>query len=254
MLGKLLLSGTPERFQFAGPDTLLVLAVNFRPGLPTLHTVSRWNVATSIQEWEVPCPPADWLAVSPDGKRFAITNRWEGHVAYLYCAITGKRESVPTTHDGAVTWVGFSPDGGTITTANEHAIWNWNLKGDGKPVATEPELSLGPRALTCLGEKLVWTVPAEEGKKAELVGWDEAKSAIGWRMQLDGKAPDRVYSHDGKRVVGLTWNAEQKMWDVTVHDGPSGKKLHAWTMKNIPVWDSPWPVSLCRLQRRCDRA
>ncbi|MBX9625986.1 MAG: WD40 repeat domain-containing protein, partial [Gemmataceae bacterium] len=94
-----------------------------------------------------------------------------------------------------------------------------------------------------LGDRLVWAVPAADGAAAELVGWDHERAAVGWRLRLDGKAPDRVFSQDGKRAVGLTWDEEAKRWDVAVYDGPAGKTLHAWTMKDIPVWGSPWPVA-----------
>ncbi|MBX9622508.1 MAG: WD40 repeat domain-containing protein, partial [Gemmataceae bacterium] len=128
--GVLPVVGTAVYFQFAGPDALLVLAANHRPGLPTAHTVSRWSVATRTRAWEVPVPPADWLAVSPDGTRFAVTDR--GQAGTVYDAATGERRGPQVGHDGPVGWVGFSADGGTATTADRDTVWTWNRRGEGK--------------------------------------------------------------------------------------------------------------------------
>jgi WD40 repeat protein len=242
-VGTLPLVATAQHFKFAGADGLLVVAARYRPELPTQFTISRWKLSTLRKEWEVPCPEADWLAISPDGKRFAVTDRQ--HVAHLYDASTGKRDAQLNGHDEPITWVGFSPDGETVITADQHSIWNWNLKGKGKPVATAPELIRGPKPLTVLGDRLAWAVRVDEKEKPELVGWEQARSLVAWRMSIDDKIPDRVFSPDGKRVVGMTWDADGKRWDVKVYDGPAGKRLYSWTMKDIPVWDSPWPVAFC---------
>lgn len=239
--GVLELSGTPLHYKCVGADALLAVAGDYRTdGLPR-YTVSRWNLATRKKDWEVPCPFADWLAVSPDGKRFVITDR--SHVAHLYDAATGRRTAPLASHAGRVTWVGFSPDGGTVTTADTSDVRTW--APDGKPtgVVTAPKLGHGPPASDVLGECLVWPIPGDDPKSNELVGWDRAKSAIGWRMPLEGTVPDRVYSHDGKRVVGSTWDAKAKRWDVAVYDGPAGKKLHAWAMSELEVGNKPWPVA-----------
>jgi WD40 repeat protein len=88
----------------------------------------------------------------------------------------------------------------------------------------------------------VWTSFSEDGKKAELVCWDRVKEAIGWRVALEGAPPQRVLACDGTRCAGFVWNRAQSVWDVTLYDGPTGKKLHSWSH---PLPRAEWsPMSL----------
>jgi WD40 repeat protein len=49
-------------------------------------------------------------------------------------------------------------------------------------------------------------------------------------MPLGNDLPEKVLTHDGKRVLGVAWNAAQQLWDVWVFDGRAGKKLKSWTI------------------------
>jgi WD40 repeat protein len=224
--------GRPLHFRFVGPDALVVLALKDRSPFPQAYVLSRWKLTTLAREWEVPGPllprAYHWLAASPDGKRFAVTDRQ--CMALLYDAATGKPVAESTGHATAVAWVGFTPGGEQILTAAQDGVRTWTPKGELKSVDVPPEFARGRIDRALLGDQLVWVGYTETGKKAQLVAWDRARGAIGWGMVLDGAAPDRVLSADGKRCVAFEWNNAQKARDVTVYDGPAGKVLHSWQL------------------------
>ncbi len=95
-----------------------------------------------------------------------------------------------------------------------------------------PELRDGWIQPPLLGDKLVWVAYGPDGKTAELVAWDSEKQAIGWKMPLDGNVPERVYSHDGKRVVGARWDTALREWKATTYDGPGRKVLNTWDISD----------------------
>jgi WD40 repeat protein len=235
-VGKLEVDGTPFDFGFAGPEAVIILAANTHLSkFAWVYTISRWNMDTVKREWEVPslylsAAYLRWLIVSPDGKRVAVTDR--RCVTNLYDATTGKKLFEPSSHDAEVSWVGFSRDGERITTVAQDGVRTWTPTGERKSAASLPELALGRVNPGRFSEHLVWLAPTEDGKSAELIGWDREKSKIGWRMPLDDEDYyDRVLTCDGKRVVRLTPKKKSPLWDVTVYDGPAGKKLHTWSFK-----------------------
>ena len=242
-LGKLELGADAMDFGFAGSGSVVVLTAKFRESLPPVYTLSRWNTTTLEREWEVPGPTLPYkfslrLLVAPDGKRFAFTDRM--NFVHAYDAATGKMVVEPSGHDAWVSWLGFSSDGERITTVGQDGVRVWAPTGERKSAAGVPELARGRIDPTLLGEHLVWVAPSENKKSAELVGWDRAKNAIGWRMPVDGDGPQRVLTHDGKRCVGISWNAPKRVWDVTLYDGPKGTKLQAWTYDKIQNGGGAW--------------
>ncbi len=230
--GRLPLDATPLDFGFAGPDAVIVLAAKYRQGFPPLYRFSRWNAVTLKREWEVEVPSlpdkfSRRIFVAPNGKQFAFTNYQD--FLHLYDTATGKIVLEPSGHKTWVSWVGFSPDGERVTTLAPDGVRAWTPTGVLKRSTSLPELTRGRSDATLLGEHLVWVTKAEDGKPAELVGWDRAKGAIGWRMPVENDGPERVLTPDGKRCVGVSLNVSKRVWDVTVYDGPGGKKLPAWT-------------------------
>jgi WD40 repeat protein len=248
-LGKLELGGIPLDFGFAGSDAVIVLSSGFNPPFPRTYTISRWNATTLKKEWQVRAPTLpDWiffrLIVSPDGKRFVFTD--QTNFVHMYDAVTGKMVIEPYGHDTLVSWVGFSQDGQRITTVGWDGVRTWTPSGERKNFVSLPELSRGRIHPTLLGEHPVWVTLAEDGKSAQLVGWDLVSGKIGWRMPVDGDGPERILTSDGKKCVGIAWNAAKLLWDVTVYDGPSSKKLHSWTYDKVDKrggvgW---WPMAL----------
>ncbi len=241
-VGRLELPGEPLSFLFVGPDAIVVSAMDARFPLPTRYTQSRWNLATLKREWEVEAMGQPVL--SPNGKRLVVTDRMFG--ASLWDPTTGKREFVSGGHAFGIVWAGFSPDGKTVTTADGSDVRTWTLNGEPKSVAELPELRRA-RLPPVFAEQLVWKTTAEDGKTAELVGWDREKGGVGWRMPFTADEHARVYSHDGKQVVVIGWNAVERIWQVTVHDGPTGKKLHAWALPKVsqagPICGVPLALS-----------
>jgi WD40 repeat protein len=250
-LGKLEIGADAVDFGFAGSDAVIVLASKYRQSFPATYTLSRWNTTTLKREWEVPGPylPQRFLLrliVSPDGNRFAFTD--QRTFAHVYDAATGKVVVERSGHDTVVSWVGFSPDGEKITTIGWDGVRTWSPTGERKSVDSVPELTRGRIHPTLLGERLVWVTLAQDGKSSQLVGWDQAKGEIGWRMPVDGDSPERILTHDGKQCVGFSWNEAKRLWDVAVYDGPAGKKLHSWTYDRVqkgkgagPWW---WPMAV----------
>ena len=169
------------------------------------------------------------LLVAPGGQRFALTDQL--NFVYVYDTGTGKKVVEPSGHDAWVSWVSFSPDGERVTTVGRDGVRTWTPTGERKSVVRLPELTRGWIHPTQLGQHLVWMSLKKDGKSSELVGWDLAKGEIGWGMPVDVMEPVQVLSNDGKRVTLVSRNKRPQVLDVTIFDGPTGKKLHAWTFK-----------------------
>jgi WD40 repeat protein len=248
-LGKFELGAYPMDFEFAGSDAVIVLTGKFREGFPPVYALSRWNATTLKREWEVPGPELPFrfslrVVVSPDGKRFAFTDRM--NFVHVYDAGTGKRVGEQSGHNTWPAWVGFSADGEQITTIGRDGVFTWAPNGERKSFTSPPELTRGRIHPTLLNKHLVWVTLTEDEKSAQLVGWDPAKGKIGWRMPVEGDGPDRVLTSDGKRCVGVAWNKGKRLWDVTVYDGPAGRKVSAWTYDKVEKGGMHWwwPMAL----------
>ena len=233
VIGKLPIGADPV-FDFAGPDALIVLGAKYRPPLTPVFTLSRWNLQTLRREWEVKLPympeACQFLAISPDGTRCVVSNR--GSIANVYDTTTGKHVVEPTGHSTPISWIGFSRDGQRIATASQDDVRTWASNGERKSVVDLPEIKLGNIRHEQFGEHLAWITYTENEKKAELVGWDNEKGAIGWRMPLE-TPPARILTHDGKQCLGFSWNNARRAWDVTVYDGPEGKTRATWTLDSV---------------------
>jgi WD40 repeat protein len=228
-LGRLELGARAQLFAFSGNEAVIVVTGAYRPPGPPIMLMSRWNVTTRKRQWEVPVAQSiHSLAVSPDGKRVALFNR--GQIIDLFDPATGKRLSENPGHSGAVRWLAFSPDGQTVTTVGESEAIVWSLKGEAKSTTELTELRRGNMQSWLFGDRLAWATFADDGKTAELAGWDQEKNRIAWRLPLGTEAPERTFSHDGKQVVGIRADEKTKKVVVTVYDGPLGKKKHEWDL------------------------
>jgi WD40 repeat protein len=242
LIGKLAIGADPL-FDFAGPNALIVLGAKYRPPVTPVFTLSRWNLDTHRREWQVKLPfipeACQCLAISPDGSRCAVSNR--GYIANVYDTATGRLIAEPTGHSTPISWIGFTRDGERITTAGQDGIRTWAVNGERKSVVNLPEVDLGDLRHEHFGEHLAWITYSENGKKTELVGWDNEKGGIGWRMPLEAP-PARVLTHDGKQCLGFSWNNARLAWDVTVYDGPARRTRATWTLDSALSNESQsWP-------------
>ena len=226
---KIELGAIPIEFAFAGPGAALVVSLKQWSPTSTVYVLSRWNVETAKKEWEVVAPAHSHLTVSIDGKRAALLRN--NCVTHTFDTATGKPVADVAAHGAAVAWVGFSSDGQTVHTAGETEIMSWTLKGERKTLATPPELRHDRFQSFAPGAPLAWVTYSLSEKKSELVGWDTAKNAIGWRVPLGDTVPERLFTHDSKQIIGIGWNQDANNWNVSVFDGPAGKKLHRWDLK-----------------------
>ncbi len=229
-VGKLEVGGPHYCGPIIGSEAILVMASTYRPPAPSIQTLARWNLNTMKKEWEIVDASGE-TALAPDGKRLAIANTAS---IRIFDAATGKRLDAATAHPNPIDRVAFSDDGETVTTRCQAARMTWSLSGERKSATDSPELwdgrgdgerRDGPRA---------WLEIAADGKTVELVGgpFDDRKGA--WRMPLGADVPERPLTHDGKRVIGAALDAKLGRWDVSVYDGPAGKRTSAWTVAVPP--------------------
>lgn len=165
--------------------------------------VARWDMKTNKELWSAPLPfhlrQSDKLversgvisiaavpafAVSPDGKRVAVSDRFCRIV--LLDAATGKRaDDDPNSHPAAVRWAGFSADGKAVTTATDHDVREW-VAGTGEFKAAHPiPDTTQPGFVGATPALLVWRDWKGPGKPQELIAWDRRTKKVAWRMSPD---------------------------------------------------------------------
>jgi WD40 repeat protein len=89
-------------------------------GLSRERRVSVWDCLTGrrLASMSVSVDDAWFLALSPDGKRVALTLGEDG---FLLCALPGQRSLRLTAHSDQGKWAAFSPDGRLLATASSDA-------------------------------------------------------------------------------------------------------------------------------------
>jgi WD40 repeat protein len=234
VLGRLEIGSAPLHYRFIESDAVVVLTADPAQTLQTLPfrgRITRWNVVTRQKEWETSVAGTHRVLTSADGRWVVVTESMG--LFDVLDAKTGKPQVTRTGHDSSVAWIGFSPDGTRIITANNRTILTWHLKQSERlSEASPPELRTGQMLPPILGEKLVWVELAADRKSAHLVGWDLARSAVAWRMPMGDQIPGRTYSHDGNRVVAVHWDVANRVWAATVYDGPAGRMVGHWTISD----------------------
>ncbi len=236
---RLAVGGRPWHFRFAGPDAVIVGTWTPDPPAPGTAALSRWDLTRGRREWEVPAPYSYcWLAVSPDGKRFAVSNRQ--YILRLFDAATGKPTVPAGAHDEHIAHVAFSADGKTVTTIGEQEVRTWAVDGVPKAVAAPVELRRGRFLPDPFAGPFVW-ITYGKGNKPEVVAWDSDKASVGWRFRWDGGAIEHILTTDRGQVAVVVRDGEAKMTrTVVVYDGPSGKKQHEWPLTEPPGEANGW--------------
>lgn len=218
------IAGAPWQMTYHTADTLFV-------GRSTKDgpTIARWNLKTGKEEWSASLPfhlrQSDKLversgvisiaaiptfAVSPDGKRVAISDRFSRIV--LLDAATGKRaDDDPNSHPAAVRWAGYSADGKAVTTATDHDVREWDAgTGEFKAAYPIPDTAQ-PGFVGATPDLLVWRDwKGSSNIPQELIAWDRTKRKVAWRM-----APDPAFG-------GFAGTAGD---GIVVVRGASGKEL-----------------------------
>lgn len=225
VVGNIEPGGRPYCGPMIGSDAILVGSNTIRPPAPRTSSLARWNLKTLKKEWEIPGGGA--AVVSQDGKRLVLSSEASVRV---FDAATGKRLDATVAHPHPLDRVEFSADGQMVTTRCSAAVMTWSLGGERKSAADGPDLwdgrGDGPRR----DSPRAWFEIGTDGTTVELAGghFDRRKDA--WRMPLGAEIPERLLTLDGKRVIGAVFDAKQALWEVTVYDGPAGKRAATWTV------------------------
>jgi hypothetical protein len=170
------------------------------------------------------------LAFSPDGRRLAVANRWDGTVRLRDLDTTA--EVLALAHPQPVHGVAFSPNGKHLATAcadRQVRLWNaagkvvgeWRgHKDEVRRVAFSPD-----------GQSL-----ASGGKDGQVILWDVATGAR--RHNLEGCAAQvngLAFRPDGSRVLAVSGDGMLGIWDPVsgqrvgggkVFDGPAYQVLN----------------------------
>jgi WD40 repeat protein len=223
-VGKIEVDGRASCGPMIGPDALIVGSGRARPPAPSTGAMARWNLKTLKKEWEI--QDLGGLTPSPDGKQFALST-----IAgvRIYDAATGKRVDQVVAHPHPVIRIEFSADGETVTTRCRAAAMTWALDGKRKSVTDGPEMYDARGDGPTRDSPRVWFEIGADGKTVELAGGHFDARKDGWRVPLGANVPERPLTVDGKRVFGAVYDRNQARWDVTVFDGPAGKRLSTWT-------------------------
>ena len=190
-------TGQVWHLRFAGNDAALVGHTASTTGVRKGVRLSRWNLKTGKLDWTVPVAfqsgyndttvydslqrgnSTGWLAVSPDGKRVAVSNR--ASVMAVYDAATGKRLDENSAHCETIRWAGFSPDGKTVTTLTERDIRVWEVE-TGKLVSeTAPAELVRSEFAGATKTHFVWFDRSSEIIRPQVFAWDRAKGKLGWK-------------------------------------------------------------------------
>lgn len=248
--GQLPLGWLPLDFRFVGPDAVVAVGTKYEGNVSTAGFVARWSLKTLKKEWETEftppsalwSPPYGWVAVSPDGKRLAISNR--GQMAAVFDATTGKRLAAGGSHDGRVRCLDFSADGKTVYTLDEREQRAWDANtGELKAAVAPPEFRSGHPHSTVTAGTAVWTLWDKTGA-AEVIGWDVAATKVVWRFKPGLEAVNRTLSPDGKRVILVGGVANAPTKTVAVYNGPTGKRTHEWNLPAAGWRDVPMAVAV----------
>lgn len=223
-VGKIETGGRAYCGPMLGSEAIFVGSGTYRHPAPRTEALARWNLKTLKKEWEL--PGSGGVVLAPDGKRMALASL--AGIRILDPA-TGKRLDTAVAHPHPIGRIEFSADGETLTTRCQSARMTWTLRGERTSVADGPELWDGRSGPAGFSPR-VWFEIGADGKTVELAGGDFDRRKDAWRVPLGADVPERPLSVDGKRVIGAVYDAKQARWDVTVYDGPTGKRAATWTV------------------------
>ncbi|MEK8103921.1 hypothetical protein NKG94_00325 [Micromonospora sp. M12] len=132
---------------------------------------------------------------------------------------SGRATAILSGHDRGVTQVVFSPDGRTLASVNENAVWLWDVaSGAVRTVLTDHAGSVGEVAFSPDGATLAST--GAEDRTIRL--WD-VSSGHPHRVLEGPTGVGRVaFSPDGRTLVGAG-SGTVRLWDVA--SGTAGRIL-----------------------------
>jgi RNA polymerase sigma factor (sigma-70 family) len=229
VIGNLEVGGRPEPGPMIGSEAILIVSRTYRPPGPPAVELARWNLKTKTKEWELADDSSPIL--SPDGKRLALVSQAS---IRIFDPATGKRLDPMVAHPYSIGRIEFSGDGETVTTWCRSARMTWTLTGERKTVSEAPELWDGRGDGQRRDIPWAWLETAADGKSGVLAGGQYENRKDAWRIPIGSDIPEWPLTHDGKRVIAAVFDSKEWKWNVSVFDGPAGKKLSSWTVAAPP--------------------
>lgn len=231
------LGGGAWHFQFCGNDTVIFGHTTSEARSHAGIALTRWNLKTGKADWTVPAPfqasgmglSAGWIAVSPDGSRFVVSNRES--LMTVHDAATGKRVDDNPAHSETVRWAEFSQDGKTVTTLTERDVRVWDAVTGELKTATVPKELDRANFGGVTKDLFVWFERNADHTKTELIAWDRAKNKLAWKADTGLGYVLRVQSA-GERIVVAGGSKPGNAELVVVFD-QAGKKVSDWAAPRI---------------------
>ncbi|HTU89713.1 MAG TPA: WD40 repeat domain-containing protein, partial [Gemmataceae bacterium] len=193
------------------------------------QTIRFWNVATGKEARRFRCP-ADYFALSPDGRRLATTksSHKESPIT-LWNPAKGEELLRLHGHEGYAYTLTFSPDGKMLASLGEGPkLFLWDVAA-GKEIRRfnigKQQVYQRPVAFTPDGKQLA---TGDEDGSIHL--WDVAsgKGALSFRGHK--KQPVRLaFSADGKVLISVANDRTVRFWGVA-----NGQERRALTISVIP--------------------
>ncbi len=212
-----------------------ILAVSFSPEFSWIgtasadRTVKLWDAGSAEQgSMPVHAAGAGAAAVSEDGRLIALAlpprGKGEGPVA-LYDARSGKVLREFNAHEGNLSALAFSADGGTLATgASDRRIKLWDVqrlcedgekgKGDAAPTATF-DLAAAPMCMTFAPSQAVLAAGLENGDAVlcDVGGGGESGAPRVLKGHSDA-ASSLAFNAEGSLLATGSWDGSAKLWNV----------------------------------------
>jgi WD40 repeat protein len=229
------------------PAEVYAVALGRKPDGGTRDLLATGCGDGSVRVWEVSRSggvegPAVWapahegpvraLAFSPDGRWCATGGEdrriglWDVAGGTRVCWLRGEADGRETAHQGAVTWVQFTPDGYLVSAGRDNALNLWRLEGG--------------------GAKWVATQPGRSGEVAAL-----GVSPDGRRVLFDRGEELRILDRDGWTCVGSLRSRRQGRFQGFGAFSPTGRLvLAASSNGRVQLWKVPAPPEEMEFFRR----
>jgi WD40 repeat protein/serine/threonine protein kinase len=202
----------------ADGQRLLSAGRGLEGGLSTLTELRVWD-GTEQPPRAVPGfpRPSFALAISPDGKRFALAPRpppspTPSELTVQVCEMdTGRPVLTLRGHKHTPGRLAFSPDGEHLVSASARELLLWDLTKEGQPqVLGDPGQAVSDLAFSPDGRRL-----ARVGRTANAESvWVRDLKTGGDVLSLPNAGSHVVFSRDGKRLATLRPNKSATVWDA----------------------------------------
>jgi WD40 repeat protein len=228
--------------ELAGLDELTVhqLRMAFTPDGKTLAAIDRHGAAHLVDmatrkaraRWHAHAPDGNnpCLAVSPNGKLLATGHDRD---VKLWDVATGK-EAGGLESCSRVTFLTFSPDGGTLIVGEEHS------HRDGL-VLWDVESRQGRRLITGHARAIEWAAFSPDGQMLATGGWDRTIRLLDVTGRRDGTTisghlstvADGCFSPDGKTLATASTDGTVKLWHVATLQELASLKGFPWAIWRV---------------------